>query len=105
MPSSALISMVTQSLRLSRHGSLVLLLFIFRDMFLRFGGKIALFACTLIHYYIKEICPNKFLFLHHLIEVQKTLERFMMQTEARSCTSSSSNEADKMNNGKRCKCA
>ena len=52
MPSSALISMVTQSLRLSRHGSLLLLLFIFRiHKFLRFWGKIivCMYFDTLLH--------------------------------------------------------
>ena len=53
MPSSALISMVTQSLRLSRHGPLVLILFIFRiHMFLRFWGNnntVYMYFDTLLH--------------------------------------------------------
>ena len=108
MPSSALISMVTQSLRLSRHGALVLLLFIFRiHMFLRFGGENSI---AYMHF-DTLLNPKRHVQIIFVLTAcyrgsrNTSQERFIMQPEARSCTRSPGNEDDNMNKDKLCKCA
>ena len=84
--------------------SLLLSMLLESTCFWDFGERIALCTCTLIHYYIQRDMSKGFLFLQHLIEVLRTLERFTMQTEVRSCTRSPSDEDDNINNDKLCKC-